>query len=248
METKRKIGTVGYIASTKGIKFRENPNEWFNPTEALKDKISEKLKDCKIEITLIDDKGTFSDFQQLDDGPEEGETLKVTEETVEGPVDVEDLDEETIKVKQEIAEEIPESIEYSSPEITNEESNIFLKLSLIQTELKVGKNHTNNFGKYSYRNMSDILEALKPLLKKYSVTITITDRLVGMGNRYYIEATATLSDGVNSVSTTALARESDDKKGMDSAQVTGSTSSYARKYALNGLLAIDDTKDIDAGE
>lgn len=250
METKRKIGTVGYIASTKGLKFKEEPKEWYNPVEAIKDKITEDLKGHEIEITLIDDKGTFSDFQQLTkDGP------TVTEETID--IDGEEcyntpIPEDAPISLNELSEEIPKEIIYSTPKIDNVEKHddfdIYSKLSLIQTELKVGKDKHNKFGNFDYRSTSDILEALKPLLKKYNVSILITDRVCAIGNRYYIEATATLNDGFNAISTSALARESDEKKGMDSAQVTGSTSSYARKYALNGLFAIDDAKDIDGGD
>lgn len=114
----------------------------------------------------------------------------------------------------------------------------------IQKKLKVGKENKNTFGNYSYRNCSDILEAVKPLLPD-GFYISITDDVVLIGDRYYVKATAVLSDGQTTFSTTAYARESFAKKGMDDSQVTGSTSSYARKYALNGLFAIDDTKDAD---
>ena len=121
--------------------------------------------------------------------------------------------------------------------------DIVSKLSKIQKELKAPKNQHNNFGNYNYRNCEDILEAVKPFLLQS--VVTLSDEVVNVGDRYYIKATATFNDGVNSISTTAFARESLDKKGMDSAQITGSASSYARKYALNGLFAIDDTKDAD---
>lgn len=125
--------------------------------------------------------------------------------------------------------------------------NILIKLNKIQTELKAVKGQYNNFGKYSYRSCEDILEALKPLLKQYQTIVTISDDIEVIGNRFYVKATARIFD-VDSgefIETTAYAREAENKKGMDSAQVTGSTSSYARKYALNGLLAIDDNKDPD---
>lgn len=117
----------------------------------------------------------------------------------------------------------------------------------IQSELKAPKSQFNSFGKYSYRSAEDILETVKPLLKKYDCLLTISDEMVVLGDRYYVKATATLSakDG-NYTSTTAYAREEEVKKGMDASQITGSTSSYARKYALNGLLCIDDTKDSDS--
>ena len=116
-------------------------------------------------------------------------------------------------------------------------------LNKIQKELKAPKNQFNAFGKYKYRSCEDILEAVKPLLE--DATLTINDEMVVIGERYYIKATVTLKQGEEEVSTTAYARESEEKKGMDSAQITGATSSYARKYALNGLFLIDDTKDAD---
>lgn len=126
--------------------------------------------------------------------------------------------------------------------------NISEKLLSIQSELKAPKNQYNSFGKYNYRSCEDILEGLKPLLIKNKATLVVTDEIVQIGERYYVKATATLCD-VEKVSeyaqATAYAREDESKKGMDLAQVTGSTSSYARKYALNGLFAIDDTKDSD---
>lgn len=118
----------------------------------------------------------------------------------------------------------------------------------IQSELKAPKNQLNKFGGYKYRNCEDILEAVKPLLNNLGLVITINDELINMGNRFYIKATATISDGENSLSNSALAREAEVKKGMDESQITGAASSYARKYALNGLLLIDDTKDADATE
>lgn len=126
---------------------------------------------------------------------------------------------------------------------------IYQKLNKIQTELKAPKGQHNKFGGYNYRNCEDILEALKPLLKETQTAITLNDKVVMIGDRIYIEATATLIDcepeTISSVSNTALAREELTKKGMDASQITGATSSYARKYALNGLFAIDDTKDAD---
>ena len=123
-------------------------------------------------------------------------------------------------------------------------------LTNIQSELKAPKNQLNKFGGYNYRNCEDILEALKPLLIKHNSAVTLTDELVMIGERYYIKATATLhcfsDNDVDTISVSALAREDESKKGMDASQVTGASSSYARKYALNGLFAIDDTKDSDA--
>lgn len=119
------------------------------------------------------------------------------------------------------------------------------KLAWIQSKLKAPKNQYNSFGKYSYRSCEDILEALKPLLAEQDAAIIIDDEIVCIGNRYYVKATARLADKGNVWSVTAYAREPESRKGMDEAQVTGATSSYARKYALNGLFAIDDTKDPD---
>lgn len=119
------------------------------------------------------------------------------------------------------------------------------KVVAIQSKLKAPKGQYNSFGKYNYRSCEDILEGVKPLLSKNELVLTIEDSIEMIGDRYYVKATATLSDGTNSISTSAYARESLDKKGMDASQVTGATSSYARKYALNGLLCIDDTKDAD---
>lgn len=121
------------------------------------------------------------------------------------------------------------------------------ELQLIQSELNAPKNQYNDFGKYRYRSCEDILAALKPLLKQHGCTLTISDDILHVGDRYYIKATATLSNAGGEQSTvSALAREEDSKKGMDASQLTGTASSYARKYALNGLFAIDDTKDADA--
>jgi len=122
-----------------------------------------------------------------------------------------------------------------------------MNLVKIQAELKAPKNQTNAFGKYKYRSAEDIVEAVKPILSKYGTALVITDEVVQVGDRIYVKATATLLDDTdNIISVSGWAREEEVKKGMDSAQITGSASSYARKYALNGLLAIDDTKDSDA--
>ena len=118
----------------------------------------------------------------------------------------------------------------------------------IQSELKAPKNQYNNFGKYKYRSCEDVLEALKPLLKKYDCTLTITDEVRGIDGILFIEATASITDGNESANVKAQAGINVDKKGMDIAQSFGSSSSYARKYALNGLFLIDDTKDADTEE
>ena len=120
------------------------------------------------------------------------------------------------------------------------------KLVKIQQELKAPKNQRNNFGKYNYRSCEDILEAVKPLSNAEDCIVTVSDEVVMVGDRIYVKATAMITDGSNEITTSALAREPEQQKGMNEAQITGSASSYARKYALNGLFAIDDTKDADA--
>ena len=122
------------------------------------------------------------------------------------------------------------------------------KLTKIQAELKAPKGQYNSFGKYKYRSCEDIQEAVKPLLKKYNVSLTLSDDLQVIGERYYIKVTAVLvcNETREIVMVTSFAREEETKKGMDGSQVTGASSSYARKYALNGLFLIDDTKDADA--
>lgn len=127
---------------------------------------------------------------------------------------------------------------------------IYEKLLNIQKDLKAPKGQYNSFGKYKYRSCEDILEAVKPLLAREKVTLLISDEVVEIGGRVYIKATARLYDmeGSEGVENTALARESSDKKGMDESQITGTASSYARKYCLNGLFLIDDTKDADTDE
>lgn len=122
------------------------------------------------------------------------------------------------------------------------------KLIKIQSELKAPKNQNNTFGKYKYRSCEDILEAVKPLLSREGLLLTLTDTIEQIGNRFYVKATVKLTDGTETVENTAYAREEETKKGMDGPQVTGTSSSYARKYALNGLFCIDDTKDADTDE
>jgi len=121
------------------------------------------------------------------------------------------------------------------------------ELIMIQTELRAPKSQFNRFGGYSYRSAEDILEALKPLLLKHDCLLTLKDEIILIGNRFYVRATASLRNSEGSiVEVTAYAREEESKKGMDSSQITGAASSYARKYALNGLFLIDDQKDADA--
>ena len=126
--------------------------------------------------------------------------------------------------------------------------NVYEKLLLVQSKLKAPKGQYNNFGRYSYRSCEDILEALKPLLVEAKAIVNVSDEVKLIGDRYYVEATAMFLDVEtgDSIVARALAREDETKKGMDLAQVTGSVSSYARKYALNGLFAIDDNKDPDS--
>lgn len=127
-----------------------------------------------------------------------------------------------------------------------EEKTINDALLDIQARLKAPKGQTNNFGHYKYRSAEDILEAVKPLLKENGCFLTISDDIVMVGSRIYVKATITLSKNGETIHTTAFARESESKSGMDASQITGAASSYARKYALNGLFCIDDTKDADA--
>lgn len=144
-------------------------------------------------------------------------------------------------VSKEMSEQINDSFQ---------SENIYTKLSHIQNELKAPKNQFNKFGNYKYRSCEDILEALKPLCAKYKATLIIYDEIVMIGDRYYVKAMAKLYDQETTdyIEAYAFARESQAKKGMDDSQVTGATSSYARKYALNGLFNIDDTKDFDTNE
>ena len=126
--------------------------------------------------------------------------------------------------------------------------NVYEKLLTVQTKLKAPKSQYNAFGKYNYRNCEDILEAVKPLCAEVKAVTHLTDKVVLIGERYYVEATAHFIDVENEndkITVCAYAREEETKKGMDGSQVTGASSSYARKYALNGLFDIDDTKDSD---
>jgi len=122
---------------------------------------------------------------------------------------------------------------------------IYSALATIQKELKAPKGQFNSFGKYAYRSCEDILTALKKLLEKTETVLILNDEVVNIGNRFYVKAIATLSNGEETITSTAFAREEEIKKGMDGSQITGASSSYARKYALNGLFGIDDNKDSD---
>jgi len=129
---------------------------------------------------------------------------------------------------------------------TSQELTFQEKLSNIQFELKSPKSQYNAFGKYKFRNCEDILESVKPLLNQNKLCMSISDDIVEVGGRIYVKATVRIYDNTCEEMSTAFAREEENKKGMDSAQLTGATSSYARKYALNGMFLIDDTKDSDA--
>lgn len=124
--------------------------------------------------------------------------------------------------------------------------NLHEKLQHIQATLKAPKGQRNQFGKYNYRSLEDIVEAVKPLLAELGAYILLSDQIVQVGERYYVQARAVLSDGADEIAVLGYAREPLSRKGMDESQITGAASSYARKYAVNGLLAIDDTKDADA--
>lgn len=131
-----------------------------------------------------------------------------------------------------------------------EPESFYEKLSAIQTNIKAPKNLYNQFGKYYYRNAEGILEAVKPYLAKYNLYLTLNDEIVMLGDRFYVKAIVRIEDvkGGEYKEVVAYAREEGDKKGMDGSQVTGASSSYARKYALNGLFLLDDTKDADTDE
>lgn len=126
----------------------------------------------------------------------------------------------------------------------NTKQDFIKKVAEIQVKLKAPKSQRNSFGNYNYRNQEDILEAVKPLLG--SLVLTVNDEIIEVGGRIYVRATSTITDGENSLSNSAFAREPEIQKGMNEAQITGSASSYARKYSLNGLFLIDDTKDADS--
>lgn len=133
--------------------------------------------------------------------------------------------------------------------MATEEVNIYTALSKVQEKLKAPKNQRNNFGNYNYRSAEDIIEAVKPLLFEIGLIMTISDQIINLGDRYYIEATVTVQNAQGEViQVTGMAREAEEQKGMSLSQITGTASSYSRKYALNGMFAIDDTKDDDSDE
>lgn len=129
-----------------------------------------------------------------------------------------------------------------------ENLSLVAKVVKVQAELKAPKGQFNKFGNYKYRSCEDIVESVKPLLNQYGIMLNLSDEMVLIGERYYIKAVAGLTDGTDVIQSVAYAREPKDLKGMSESQITGTASSYARKYALNGLLAIDDTKDADTEE
>lgn len=130
--------------------------------------------------------------------------------------------------------------------LTEDQMSPSKTLAHIQASVKAPKGQFNSFGKYKYRSAEDIMEAVKPVINSLGYHLILTDEIVMIGTRYYLKATAKLTNGVNLYVSEAFAREEESKKGMDGAQVTGAASSYARKYALSGLFALDDTKDADA--
>lgn len=130
--------------------------------------------------------------------------------------------------------------------MTSKQTTFIEKVSDIQSKLKAPKEQVNSFGNYKYRSCEDILEAVKPLLAEHSLVLNIQDEVTQIGERYYIKAKVLLTDGSNNMESQSYAREALTKKGMDDSQITGAASTYARKYALNGLFCIDDTKDADA--
>lgn len=133
---------------------------------------------------------------------------------------------------------------------TEKEMNVYEKLMVVQTKIKAPKNLYNSFGKYNYRNAESILESVKPLLAEVKAVLVLEDTVVPIGERYYIKTTCRFIDTVSGqeITTSALAREDAEKKGMDASQLTGSCSSYAHKYCLGAMLLLDDTKDADSDE
>lgn len=237
------IGTVE--AKAKGGLFGiriSNHNKWLNPIPELIPEFKEaKLIGKYVQVKLTDE----GQIQSLEIISEKKEANFVTVED-----DIKEVYKEIESEKKEVEKEVKNHFS----EIKNDDPKKWLlckKLSYIQINMKVPKGKQNKFGNFSYRSCSDILEACKPFFELFNVAIIIEDSIKELGTRIYVKSTAKLincESGDNVISVTAYARESKEKKGMDSAQVTGSTSSYARKYALNGLLAIDDTADIDSME
>lgn len=151
-------------------------------------------------------------------------------------------------VKEIEKKEVVKEKQTESKEVNENPLNIYQKLNRVQVELKAPKNQWNDYSNYHYRSLEDINEGLKPLLDKYELVVILRDEIVVIGDRYYLKAIVTLIDPEtqDKIETEAFAREEDKKTGMDGSQLTGATSSYARKYAMNAMFAIDDTKDADA--
>jgi hypothetical protein len=147
-----------------------------------------------------------------------------------------------------MTKKVEDKEETAAEVVKKEELTLHEKIVSIQSGLKAPKNLFNKFGGYKYHSLENILEALKPHLKEHGLALRQEDEIVQIGNRIYIKTTALLTDGTNEVFNVAFARESETKKGFDDAQITGATSSYARKYCLNGLFLLDDTKDMDTEE
>ena len=235
------------IAKTGGIKVEGNEN-WINPTRDKKDLILENIETIKTWVgkqVVLDMDG--KDFKGIGiykaEHPEISEPESISDEKAK------EEKKPTGTASKDSKRQSTETQGFKEIKLDEEETtNIYRKLSEIQTGLKVEKGRQNKFGNYAYRSGSDILEAVKPFLKALKLSLIINDEIVIIGDRYYVQATAELIDTetAGKVKSRAYARENAEKKGMDTAQVTGSTSSYARKYALNGLFSIDDTKDIDS--
>ena len=239
MKNQTKKGVIITVASTKGIIF-DGCNTYFNPDKEIKDQISNKLigKEVEVEYRTSAGRNYFSSIKVIDPAKElEKEAKEVR----------------AANIKEEVVDPMETNFtgaDEFEPKEEDTEILLFEKLGKIQVELKAPKVQNNNFANFKYRSCSDILEALKHLLKKYNVSIVITDSIEMIGGRYYVKSIAILADNITgeSINASAYAREQKEKKGMDDAQVTGAASSYARKYALNGLFAIDDTTDADGME
>ena len=257
-ERQTKIGVLKIVAITKGIKF-EDSEDWFNPIDKkCKDMVLKEYVGHSVEIVLCD-KNKFTsmvcldkvqieedDLTNIDNKKDTGNTCTgqvVNNELVNHNIPKKDVTFGSAKVKK-------ATTVINAECINDNELNIYQKLGAIQFELSVGKPNKNNFAKFNYRSASDILENLKPLIKKYDVSIIVSDeiQISEHSDRVYIKAKATFINNYDgsTISVFGFAREQDIKKGMDEAQITGSVSSYARKYALNGLFAIDDSVDVDS--
>lgn len=270
MADEEKRGKLTRVASTGGVQL-DDQIQWYNPTMKAKEKVLPKIEKLRVNvgkqvilklignywngITIVTDEDpekTIIDTVKKEPGSalkDKGPNDMPKTEPKKEPEKKAEPEPEPVKKEEQKKEEGPGE---DGPMVGPEEPLITIhkKLNLIQQKLKVPKSQENKFAHFNYRNMSDILEGLKPLLKLYNVSIVLSDEVVQVGERIYIKATAKLIDSKTSKHIEAIgyAREAKEKKGMDDAQITGSASSYARKYALNGLLAIDDTEDIDSNK